>query len=152
MQRASSSVVGILIVLSLTVLSAATVGLVISTPPAEPPPTASIDAAVDADTNRIQLTHRGGETLNVTEISVEITVDGTQLSEQPPVPFFATPGFESGPTGPFNVASPNRWHAGETTSLTIASTNDPEVAPGDSVRIRIIGKRGTIQELSETAR
>lgn len=151
MQRGTTPVVGILLLVSITVVAAATVSLVVATPPSEPPPTAAIGASVAADSDRITLTHRGGESLNVTDISIQITVDGQKLEEQPPVPFFATPGFESGPTGPINVASPDQWHAGETTSFRLASTNDPLIEPGDTVRIRIYGKRGQIVSLTETA-
>ena len=54
MQRGTSPVIGVVLLLAITVLSAAAVGLVVSNAPPEPPPTAAFDGAVDPAT-RIQI-------------------------------------------------------------------------------------------------
>lgn len=152
MQRGTSPVIGVVLLLAITVLSAAAVGLVVSNSPPEPPPTAAFDGTVDPVVDRITLTHVGGDTIDLTTVSVRITVDGDPLAHQPPVPFFAAKGFRSGPTGPFNTASPDRWRAGQTASFRLAATNDPaDISPGDTVRIRILTRQWTVAEITATA-
>lgn len=151
MDRGVIPVVGVVLLLAITVLSAATLGLVVSSPPSEPPPTVSVELSADGESGEIELTHLGGDTINLRGVSLRISIDGTRLEKQPPIPFFSAPGYESGPTGPFNSASPNEWAAGETATLTIASTNEPELSPGDRVRVQLFTDTGTIVDLTETA-
>lgn len=138
MDRAVAPVVGVALLLAITVLAASAVGtaaLVLETP-SEPTRTA-VTLSVDAEANRIQLTHRGGDAVNVSRVSVAVTVDGEPLAEQPPVPFFAATGFASGPTGPFNSATDPQWSAGESAGFELASTNAPTIDPGDVVAVRL---------------
>lgn len=151
MERGAIPVVGVLLLLAITVLSAATLGFVVSTPASEPPPTASFELSADGQSGEIELTHLGGDRINLTEVSLRISIDGTRLEKQPPVPFFAASGYMSGPTGPFNRASPNAWAAGETATLTVASTNEPELSPGDTVRVQLLTDTGTVADLTGTA-
>lgn len=137
MSRGLSSVVGVLLVAAVTVLAAATVGAVATVDPGTVAPTARLSVSADAGEDRITLTHRSGETLDVSGLSVVVAVDGEALDRQPPVPFFAARGFESGPTGPFNSASPNTWSAGETASVRVASTNDPQLSAGAHVEVTV---------------
>ena len=137
--RATSSVVGIALMVLVTVLSAAVVGatLLDATPETRSPPRVSLTASADATRDRIALTHRSGDSLAVSDLRIEIRIDGTPLSEQPPVPFFAAAGFESGPTGPFNTAADGTWQAGETGAVRIADTNSPQLASGATVTVRV---------------
>jgi flagellin-like protein len=151
MQRGAIPVIGVILLLAITVLSAATVGLVVSSPPSEPPPTASFELSADGESGEIELTHLGGDAIDLGEVSLRISIDGKRLEKQPPIPFFSASGYESGPTGPFNRASPNEWAAGETATLTVASTNEPELSPGDTVRVQLFTDTGTIVDLTETA-
>lgn len=104
----------------------------------EPPsgPTAAVVDLVVTD-GTITLTHRGGDTLDVRRLRVVIRVGGERLRHQPPLPFFAARGFESGPTGPFNLASDHAWSAGESTTVTPAGTNRPAIRPGMSVEVSL---------------
>lgn len=99
-------------------------------------PTAAVDVTADGD--RLTLTHRSGDRIDVRELDVRIRVDGDPLANQPPVPFFSATGFKPGPTGPFNAASDDEWMAGESASLTVAATNDPTFRPGRTVEVRLI--------------
>ncbi len=99
------------------------------------PGSIAVSLRVDGDT--IAVTHEAGPSVEMTAVRLVVAVDGTPLAHQPPVPFFAAAGFRAGPTGPFNVASDGRWNAGETGSVRVASTNDPEVAPGRLVSVEI---------------
>lgn len=137
--RGSAPVIGGILVVALTVVLATIVGVAMlgtesapATP--EPAPTVAVDLAVDGDT--LRFTHESGESLDVRTVSVFISVDGEQLDEQPPVPFFSASGFEPGPTGPFNSASDPEWSVGETASLTVAGTNSPAIEPGSTVSVR----------------
>ncbi|SHG49960.1 type IV pilin [Halobaculum gomorrense] len=99
------------------------------------PTTAVIDLAVTD--GAITLRHRGGDAIDVRRLHVVIRVDGARLRHQPPVPFFAARGFESGPTGPFNVASDHAWSAGEAATLTPAGTNRPQIGSGAVVEVTL---------------
>ncbi|MFB6086047.1 MAG: type IV pilin [Halodesulfurarchaeum sp.] len=98
----------------------------------------------------IRLTHEAGASIDVTEITVRVTVDGESLAAQPPVPFFSTEGFEPGPTGPFNSAADPVWSVGETASFAISDTNDPVPAPGDEVTVEVLRHGRPVAKASVT--
>ncbi|SNR34837.1 type IV pilin [Halorubrum vacuolatum] len=100
------------------------------------PTTVAIDATAERD--RITLTHRAGDPIDVRDLEVRIRVDDEPLARQPPVPFFSAIGFRSGPTGPFNAASDPDWVAGESASVGVAETNAPRVTPGRTVEIELL--------------
>ncbi|QCJ48526.1 type IV pilin [Haloprofundus sp. MHR1] len=85
----------------------------------------------------LQFVHRGGETLDVRRLELRVSVDGEPLEHHPPVPFFSASGFRPGPTGPFNSAADPEWRAGETASVAVAGTNDPELTVGSSVTVDV---------------
>jgi hypothetical protein len=97
----------------------------------------SIAVSLEVRGDTIAVTHVAGPDLRMSRVRLVIAVDGTPLAHQPPVPFFAAEGFRGGPTGPFNVASDGTWTAGETGSVRIAGTNDPEPTPGRTVSVTI---------------
>lgn len=149
MDRATTPVVGAVLLIALTVVAAGGVALAVSATTADPPPTAAVETTADAGQNEIKITHRGGDTLDVTALSVRVIVEGEPLAEQPPVPFFAASGFRAGPSGPFNPASSNEFHAGETASLRLATTNQPLLSSGDSVTVELRSSEGIVAR-SET--
>jgi FlaG/FlaF family flagellin (archaellin) len=149
--RAVSSVVGTVLLAAIAVLAATTVGVVANVDPGAVTPTARLSASADAGADRIALTHVSGDTLAVSELSLTVTVDGEELDRQPPVPFFAARGFESGPTGPFNVASENEWAAGETATLRLASTNDPTLSSGSRVEVTVATDAGVVASVETVA-
>jgi hypothetical protein len=109
----------------------------------DPAPTAAFALRADAATDRLVLTHRGGDPVDVRAATLRVAVSGQPLRHQPPTPFFAADGFRSGPTGPLNPESDGRWTAGERGRLRLAATNAPLLDPGDRVRatIRVDGRR-----------
>jgi FlaG/FlaF family flagellin (archaellin) len=143
MARATSPVVAVVMMLGLVIVGAAAVGGAVTTleTPTEP---FEATLSVSADADRLTLTHRRGPPVAVTDASVTVHIDGTPLVHQPPVPFFTAKGFRAGPTGPFNSAASDTWRAGEETSLQLAATNAPLVAPGDVVRVRIATGEQTV--------
>jgi FlaG/FlaF family flagellin (archaellin) len=150
--RGLSTVVGVVLIVALTVLAATTVGVVTTLDPGTVVPTTRLSVSADAGSDRIALTHRSGDTLDVSELSVLVAVDGEPLDRQPPVPFFAARGFESGPTGPFNAASPADWSAGQRASFRIASTNAPRLSPGDHVEVTVATGAGVVATVDTVAR
>jgi hypothetical protein len=80
-----------------------------------------------------------------------VRIDGEPLAKQPPVPFFAAAGFESGPTGPFNAATDGTWRAGQTAAIRIASTNSPQLSDGAVVTVRIYTEHYRLASVRATA-
>ncbi|MFB6104650.1 MAG: type IV pilin [Halobacteriaceae archaeon] len=138
MSRATVSQSQVLGLTIAVILAAATGGLLLDTIPDSGLDTGRVTVTATAAANgTITLVHRGGPVLDVRSLRVTITVDGQALRYQPPVPFFAADGFRGGPTGPFNTAADPRWAPGERASLTVADTNNPTVAPGATVVVRL---------------
>lgn len=152
MSRGLSSTIGVLFLVGLTVIAAATVGAVVTVEEPTAVPGARLSLAADSESGRIALTHEGGETLQVDQLTLTVTIDGQRLGRQPPVPFFAARGFRAGPTGPFNRASGDRWSAGETGAFRLAATNRPSLSRGAHVEVTVATQAGTVARLETTAR
>ena len=150
--RAVAPVVGVLAMVLVTVTLALVVGTALPSPDLEESPSARLSVAAIASEDRIALTHEGGDTLDVSAMNLTVRVDGTPLAEQPPVPFFAADGFESGPTGPFNSRSPDDWRAGETAGIRLAATNGPSVTAGDPVTVTVTAANAVVYRETVTAR
>jgi hypothetical protein len=137
--------VGVVVALVLgTAVAAVGLGAMPTTP-------AVAGATLSVDGNRLTVTHRAGEPIDVRRLDVVVRVDGTPLRYQPPVPFFAARGFGSGPAGPFNAAADPTWTVGERASLRVATTNRPTLVAGArvTVELRYDGRR--LATLSATA-
>jgi FlaG/FlaF family flagellin (archaellin) len=130
-------VVAVVLLVALSVALAGAVVVLAPAAPVGPPPRAALQLSVDAGSDRVALTHVGGDVLDAETLSLRVTVDGTPLVHQPPVPFFAARGFHPGPTGPFNSGADPRWTPGETASFEVASTNAPTIEPGARVRVTV---------------
>jgi len=102
---------------------------------ATPASSPTVAATLTVDGDRLVLTHRAGEDVDVRRLDVTVRVDGTPLRHQPPVPFFAARGFRGGPTGPFNPATEPTWRVGETAAVRVAATNRPQLDPGARVTV-----------------
>lgn len=152
MARATSPVVGVVLLVALTVTAAATVGAAVtSLEPTAPADRVTLSASADADDDRITFRHEGGNALDVRDLSLSITVDDEPLAHQPPVPYFAAEGFAGTPTGPFNSAADPEWTPGETAALEIASTNDPTLSSGDRVTVRLSTDRAVLTRVRTRA-
>ncbi|WP_299269093.1 type IV pilin [Halorientalis sp.] len=151
--RALSSVIGVVLLVAVTVLTAAAVGVtVLDAAPADGSPTrAALELRAEASTDRLTLRHRGGDTVPVSDLRLRVRIDGRQLAHQPRVPFFAATGFDSGPTGPFNTAADGRWQAGERASVQLANTNDPPLEPGSRVSVDVYLDGKKLAALEATA-
>ncbi len=85
--------------------------------------TVSIDMEVDAGENEFTFFHRGGDTINVTDLDVRITIDGDPITHQPDLGPGSRKGLPSMPTGVFNPSTENDWSTGESGSLVLAKSN-----------------------------
>jgi flagellin-like protein len=135
--RAASPVIAIVLLIGITVVAAAALGVTVfdmfST---EPLPQATFTLSADSTTQTITLTHRGGTALDPASLRLRIAVDGEPIAHQPPIPFFSSEGFMSGPTGPFNSADEGKWIAGQSASVQLASTNT-QFSAGSVITIRL---------------
>jgi flagellin-like protein len=152
MDRATSPVVGVALLVALTVMTATAFGTVtvgLDTPSS--PPTAAVSLAVDADTDTLALRHQSGAAIDLTEVRFVVTIADRPLEHQPPVPFFAAEGFQSGPTGPFNSAGDRTWSAGERGTVRLAGTNAPLPVAGDAVTVRLTQDGYTVSTVRAVA-
>lgn len=108
-------------------------------------------ATLTVDGDRLVLTHRTGEPVDVRRLDVRVRVDGDPLRHQPPVPFFSARGFRPGPTGPFNAAADPTWTAGERASIRLASTNRPQIVAGARVTVELRYDGRTLTTLTARA-
>ena len=111
----------------------------------------ALSASASAADDRVTLVHEAGPALDVRGLSLRVTVAGSALARQPPVPFFAARGFRAGPTGPFNSAADPRWTAGEAASFALASTNAPSMDAGDAVVVRVYADGARVATVSVRA-
>lgn len=137
--RAVSTVLGALLLTAVALVLAGTVGVfaVDLAPGASAPTPHRLTATANASSGRIAIVHASGPTLDVRSIEVRISIDGTPLRHQPPVPFLGSKGFRGAPVGPFNIASDPGWDVGERAALVVAGTNDPPVTAGAVVRVEL---------------
>jgi FlaG/FlaF family flagellin (archaellin) len=149
--RATSSVLGVVLLAGVAVLAAVTVGVAVHEASPAAPPRASLALEANATAGRLAVVHRGGDPLHPDRLRVRVWIDDRPLRHQPPVPFFAATGFESGPTGPFNSATDGPWTAGEAASLTLARTNEPALRAGASVRVLVYEGEHRVAALRTTA-
>lgn len=85
--------------------------------------TVSVEMEVDAGGNEFTFYHRGGDTINVTNLDLRITIDGDSITHQPDLGPGSTKGLLSWPKGVFNRNTDNDWSTGESGSLVLAQSN-----------------------------
>ncbi|WP_254762159.1 type IV pilin [Natrinema marinum] len=152
MNRAVSPIVGVLVLLALTVCLAVVVAVGVSGMGLESAgPTGSFDLSADGDRSKIVIDHVAGDAIDVEALSVTIAVNGTELAQQPPVPFVGASGFDGTPDGPFNARADPEWSPGERAGLSVAGTNSPQFATGDSVTVTLAVDGRQIARLETTA-
>lgn len=154
MPRAVSPVIGLTLLIGVTVTLGTVIGIGLvdmGSHPGEPSGPVAIAVSASADDATIRFRHDGGRPIDVRAVSVRITIDGTPLTHQPPVPFFATTGFLSGPTGPFNPAADPIWTVGERARLRLSSSNQPAIRPGSTVSVTIVSEGIIVGSVRTTA-
>jgi FlaG/FlaF family flagellin (archaellin) len=155
--RATSSVVGVVLLVGLTVTLAAAGGAVLAFGSAlgEPPPRAAFGAGLDAtdgwpEGQRLRIVHESGEPVPVDEVALVVELDRTgaraRLSGFPTRRLTGenVRGSEvfdngyAGVDGALDAAHTNgEWASGESTSVRIAQ-GDLDVRPGDHGRVTVV--------------
>jgi hypothetical protein len=152
MSRGTIPLVGVVLLVALTVAAGAVVAAgALGVEPHSPADRVALEVAVDAGGNRIALTHAGGTTLDVRELSLTIRIEGEPLTHQTPIPYFAAPGFVGAPTGPINSGGDPDWSTGERATLRIAATNEPRPGPGDRMTVELAGERAALARVGTEA-
>ncbi|MDB2241347.1 type IV pilin [Halorubrum ezzemoulense] len=128
-------VAGVLLIAITVVLAGGVAAAALDGPSATVPPSAVL--SLSATDDRIAIDHRGGDPIDVSAVTIRVSIDGELLDEQPPLPFFSAAGFHPGPTGPFNAAGDDTLRVGETATFRVADTNDPTLEPGRTVTVDI---------------
>ncbi|MDB2223921.1 type IV pilin [Halorubrum ezzemoulense] len=128
-------VAGVLLIAITVVLAGGVAAAALDGPSATVPPSAVL--SLSATDDRIAIDHRGGDPIDVSAVTIRVSIDGEPLNEQPPLPFFSAAGFHPGPTGPFNAAGDDTLRVGETATFRVADTNDPTLEPGRTVTVDI---------------
>ncbi|TKX36623.1 type IV pilin [Halorubrum sp. CGM5_25_10-8B] len=128
-------VAGVLLIAITVVLAGGVAAAALDGPSATVPPSAVL--SLSATDDRIAIDHRGGDPIDVSAVTIRVSIDGEPLDEQPPLPFFSAVGFHPGPTGPFNAAGDDTLRVGETATFRVADTNDPTLEPGRTVTVDI---------------
>lgn len=139
MSRASASLLGVVLLVGVTVLLA--VGLTVAATgfsPRAPAEQVAIEVSATAGSGEVTIEHVAGPPIDVRRLVVRVEIDGEPLANQPPVPFYASAGFNGFPTGPFNPAADPAWTVGETASFRIAGTNDPPLTRGATLTVTLI--------------
>ncbi|MDB2271187.1 type IV pilin [Halorubrum ezzemoulense] len=128
-------VAGVLLIAITVVLAGGVAAAALDGPSATVPPSAVL--SLSATDDRIAIDHRGGDPIDVSAVTIRVSIDGEPLDEQPPLPFFSAAVFHPGPTGPFNAAGDDTLRVGETATFRVADTNDPTLEPGRTVTVDI---------------
>lgn len=128
-------VAGVLLLAITVVLAGGVAAAALGPSTATVPPSAVL--SLSATDDRIAIDHRGGDPIDVSAVTIRVSIDGEPLDEQPPLPFFSAAGFHPGPTGPFNAAGDDTLRVGETATFRVADTNDPTLEPGRTVTVEI---------------
>ncbi|MCU4751076.1 type IV pilin N-terminal domain-containing protein [Halobacteria archaeon AArc-curdl1] len=152
--RGVSPLVGTVLLLGITVLLAGTLAIGFA-PQLAGPSTASpgpaLELEADADRDELIFEHVAGNSIDVRELEVDVTIDDEPLEFQPPVPFVGAYGFRGTPGGPFNAATDPHWRPGERTSLRLAGTNAPALEEGAVVRVHLTVDEETVVRLVTVA-
>lgn len=140
-----------------TVLLAALVGGMLFGFGIENPPEAAITADAErpvGEGTQVSLTHTSGDTLDVNDLVIRVTVEGEPLTHQPTVPATGMTGYDGTPDGPFNAGSADHeWSAGEVAGFEIAeATNAPQPTVGDRITIRVFVDSHPVAVASTTVR
>lgn len=139
-----SEVMGVILITAIVVVASGIVYTMVTGYELEQPVIANIDIeSVNASNQEVVLVHRGGDSFDVSEISIIISVNGETLDnnlEDLPVagPHTGFDGFLGGVLWgtPTNQSHDNIWDSGDTGDFKIAKGNR-KLYPGDLLKVTI---------------
>ncbi|MDF1557978.1 MAG: type IV pilin N-terminal domain-containing protein [ANME-2 cluster archaeon] len=141
-----SQVVGLLLVTALVVISSAAAFAVVGSYGLNEPVIADIEImSVDVYNQEVVLVHRGGDSFDVSEISILISINGERLEKNlinlpdfNPAGFYVLCGVLRKPSGAtVNYSHDNIWDPGDTGDFNIAGTNSNQFKTGDRLMVTI---------------
>ena len=149
--RAVSPVLGVILLVALTVITAGVIALFVTElPDMREPPVVTMEGTVNASDNTLTIVHTGGDSIAVDELALHVTVDEEPLTYQPPVPFESARGYSTGPSGPLHSWGSSTWEPGEESRLQLAGSNEPLPTAESRVAVEITYADTPIAELSLT--
>ena len=149
-----SQVIGVILITAIVVAASAIAYAAVNVYELEQPVLANIDIeSVNTSNQEVVLVHRGGNSFDVSEISIIISINGETLEKNLiDLPDFSTAGFGalsgvlhklSGATANYN--HDNIWDPGDTGEFNIAGTNSLKFNSGDLLKVTIYHRpSGTI--------
>lgn len=149
-----SIVIGVILITLIVIVSSVVAYAVVTTYRLEEPVIADIEIQSTNISNNqeVVLIHRGGDSFDVSDISIVISVNGVTLKNNLfDLPVTGTPyGFTHALGGvlwgtPTNQSHDNIWDPGDTGDFNIAKNNNTKLIPGDMVRVVVVHKpSGTV--------
>ena len=143
-----SEVVGVILITAIVVAASAIAYATVNVYELEQPVIANIDIeSVDLSNNQeVVLVHRGGDSFDVSEISIFISVNGEALEHNLiELPVNSTIGFGA-PSGVLHGwSNDNFWDSGDKGGFKVAKTTNRELNSGDQLKVTIYHRpSGTI--------
>jgi flagellin-like protein len=143
-----SEVIGVILITAIVVAASAIAYATVNVYELEQPVIANIDIeSVDLSNNQeVVLVHRGGDSFDVSEISIFISVNGEALEHNLiELPVNSTIGFGA-PSGVLHGwSNDNFWDSGDKGAFKIAETTNRELNSGDQLKVTIYHRpSGTI--------
>ena len=141
-----SQVMGVILITAIVVVASGIVYTMVTGYELEQPVIANIDIeSVNLSNQEVVLVHRGGDSFDVSEISIIISVNGETLEKNLiELPSAHPPGFFGPPSGVLhklsgtteNYGHDNTWDSGDTGDFKIAEGNR-KLDPGDLLKVTI---------------
>jgi FlaG/FlaF family flagellin (archaellin) len=143
-----SEVMGVILITAIVMVASGIAYAAVNVYEMEQPVIANIDIeSVDMSPyQEVVLVHRGGNSFDVSEISIFISVNGETLEKNLiELPSAHPPGFDGPPSGVLhklsgtteNYGYDNTWDSGDKGGFKIAITTNRELNPGDLLKVTI---------------
>lgn len=137
----TSTVIGLLLITVIVVVSAVIVIASINAFDVTRPVIANIDIeSVDlSNSQKIILVHRGGDSFDVSEISIIISINGETIPRNlVNLPICSSPGFSNISGVLHSWSNDNNWDSGDKGGFNIAKSTNIQLKPGDNIKVTII--------------
>lgn len=135
-----SEVIGVILITVIVVVASAVAYTVVSAYDLEQPVIANIDIeSVDMSNQEVVLVHRGGNSFDVSDVSIIISVNGETLDKNLiNLPAFNVAGFNSVGGVLHSWSNDNYWDSGDRGNFNVAGTNNPSsFNSGDLLKVTI---------------
>lgn len=140
-----SQVIGVILITAIVVVASGIAYAAVNVYELEQPVIANIDIeSVNLSNQEVVLVHRGGNSFDVSDVSIVISVNGATLKNNLiDLPVTGTPyGFSHALGGvlwgtPTNQSHDNIWDSGDTGDFNIAKSNNTILKSGDQLKVTI---------------